>query len=128
MADYLGGRSARGDQLVSKAPERRVGLLRIVLGIVPFRSAICDFAIASLQARCHPFGMAGGVVDADALCRSGVAGGTELLANHHRDMGRHCASNRDGRLVAGVFLPQPEFDATAADLRPGCTRSTGTGT
>src|SRR5882757_2080259 len=72
--------------------------------------------------------MAGGVVDADALVRPALAHRTAVLQHLHHHLGRRGNSSGDGRLVDGVFLPQPELHATAAGLRLVRERSIGTRT
>ena len=94
----------------------RLGIRGPVPGPVPLRGAVRVPDLASVQARYHAPGLAGGVADADALRRSVLDHRTELFRDLQPHMAGHRGPDRDGRLVAGVLLPQSEFDAAGPGL------------
>ena len=67
VAHHLGRQPAHRDHVLHAALERRMGIRRPVHRDLPLRRAVCDPAVAPVQARHSQAGLAGDVADADAL-------------------------------------------------------------
>ncbi len=101
-----------------------VGLFLVLFHFaVPFVSA----DLASLQTRHHPPGLAGSMAFVDALRRSVLDHRARFFRHLQPDLVGRGGPDCDGRTVAGVFLPQSEFDAAGSRLRRFCGGGSGAG-
>ncbi len=116
VAHHLGGQLARRNYLVHAAAEWRLGIRWIVPGVVPLRRAVCAFDFASFQTRYHAPGLAGRLDDADAVCGPVLDHRAKFFRDFQSDLAGRGGSDCDRRSVAGVFLPQPEFEAAGSRL------------
>src|SRR5207302_11310860 len=105
-----------GNHVLSGAIERRLGIRRVDSRALPFCGPVRDPAVEAVQARHPKAGLACGVADVDALCRSVLDHRTEFFDDFEFDLGGCSGADRYWRLLAGLLFPQPGCTAAAAGV------------
>src|SRR5450755_1259330 len=96
-----------------------------VSGRVPLCSAVRVVALATVETQSWHAGATGFLAHLDAHGRYLLAYRTGIASHISLELGafrRHC---RDGRLVDGVLLPQPEIASTASGQRAANAATSG---